>query len=953
MRRRISKAALYACSYALVLAGLGTSVAAQTQSGEVFGRVVDQTGAVLPGVSVTLSGSGLITSRDVVSQATGGYRFPNVPVGTYSVSFALPGFATLVREGIRIETGFNAEINVQLRLSTQTETITVSGEAPIVDTRSTTTGQTFTREMLERIPSARDPWVVMEQTPGIIMDRQNVGGNQSGQQSSFITRGTGNNEVWNVDGGNITDMAASSSSMYFDFDAFEEIQIQTGGSDASVQSSGVSVNLVTRSGGNRFRGSSRFYLVDDALQGNNITPDLQAQGAGSGNPIRNIQDYGAEIGGPIVRNKAWFWNSFGAQDIEVGVVGFVRPGGDPNNRADLVPDVTTLKTYNGKLQYQITARHKSSFLFTFNDKSRGTRGAGPLNPPETTFKQISPVAVYKLSHQWIPTSRLSFDVQAMAMPDGGFLLDVQDPALSGVQATFDIATQINGRSARRQDNRRPQTEARLDGNYYLPSWLGGDHSLKFGVGWRDTPSGFTGTRGGGATARFTNGVPTEADLYRDSETEYGLYQVYGYLQNAYKRGRLTVNGGLRFDLNDDKALRSLVAANPILPDRLPAVQFEGADPGVAFFNWSPRAGLIWDLTGDGKTVAKMSGAIYWGTGITAASFVNPVSEVSLRFPWADLNGDRFVQRNELDLTRLLSFTGNYDPLNPASPRSSNTVDPNLRNDRTDEFTVGLERELLPAFSVGAQYIYRNYPRYGNFTYRLGAPSEEYVPVTLTFPCGNASCREPQYSVTYFELPFQLPGVGERRNQGFARQYHGVELTARKRFGNRWMLNASANVQTTTGHYQGPNVGYQDPTDIAQLDGAQTGTANARWIGKLTGLYVLPWQDIGISGFLNMRDGYPFNRVVQTANRRGGLGRADVDIDRWGDVRYDDFYQVDLRLEKQFGFGRWKGALALDVFNVWNAATVLDRQERQNITTANNVQEVLAPRVGRVGLRFSF
>src|SRR5262245_35687903 len=204
-----------------------------------------------------------------------------------------------------------------MEVSTVEETVTVNAASPVVDTRSTTTGQTFNREMLERIPSARDPWVMLEQTPGIIMTQQNVGGNKSGQQTSFVAHGTGNNEVWNVDGGNMTDMASSSSSVYFDFDAFEEIQIQTGGSDASVQSSGVSINLVTKSGGNTFKGSGRLYVVDDNIQGNNITPALQAQGAGSGNPIQNIKDYGLEIGGPIVRNKAWFWGAAGYQDIRV------------------------------------------------------------------------------------------------------------------------------------------------------------------------------------------------------------------------------------------------------------------------------------------------------------------------------------------------------------------------------------------------------------------------------------------------------------------------------------------------------------------------------------------------------------------------------------------------------------------------------------------------------------
>lgn len=294
----------------------------------------------------------------------------------------------------------------------------------------------------------------MEQTPGIIMSSQNVGGNKSGQQLTFIAHGTGNNEVWNMDGGNITDQAAESSSMYYDFDAFEEIQIQTGGSDASVQSSGVSINLITKTGGNVFHGSSRFYVVDDSAQSSNISDALRAQGAGSGNPVRNIKDYGFEVGGPILRNKAWFWTAYGRQDIEVGVVGFVRPGGDPANSKDLMPDVTNIKTYNGKLQYQWAQQHKSTFLYVFNDKFRGSRDVGPLRTHEASYRQVAPTDTFKVSHQWIPSNRMSLDTQFMSMPTGGFKLELQDPALRDVQAAFDIFTAVNSRSTRYQENRR-------------------------------------------------------------------------------------------------------------------------------------------------------------------------------------------------------------------------------------------------------------------------------------------------------------------------------------------------------------------------------------------------------------------------------------------------------------------------------------------------------------------
>ena len=247
---------------------LATPAFAQVQTGEIFGRVADSTGAILPGVTVTIESPSLLRPQIVVTTASGAYRIPNVPIGLYRVTFELAGFKTRVHEKIRIEAGFNAEISPRLEISTVEETVTVSGESPVVDTKEVRTGQNFTREMLESIPSARDPWVILEQTPGILMDRQNVGGNESGQQSSFTVHGgNSGNTMWNVDGVTITDMAATGASpTYYDFDAFEEIQIQTGGNDASVQTGGINLNLITKSGGNAFRGSGRVFLVDEALQ---------------------------------------------------------------------------------------------------------------------------------------------------------------------------------------------------------------------------------------------------------------------------------------------------------------------------------------------------------------------------------------------------------------------------------------------------------------------------------------------------------------------------------------------------------------------------------------------------------------------------------------------------------------------------------------------------------------
>jgi hypothetical protein len=181
---------------------------AQVSTGEVFGKATDTSSAVMPGVTVTLSGPALIQPLTALTSETGAYRFPRIPIGTYEVSFELTGFKKLVRSDIIIQAGFNAEVNAKLEISTVQETVTVSGQSPVVDTQSTTLSASFTKEALDKIPNARDPWVIIEQTPGVMMSGANVGGNLSGQQTSFNAMGSGTNQQWNINGAVISDIAS-------------------------------------------------------------------------------------------------------------------------------------------------------------------------------------------------------------------------------------------------------------------------------------------------------------------------------------------------------------------------------------------------------------------------------------------------------------------------------------------------------------------------------------------------------------------------------------------------------------------------------------------------------------------------------------------------------------------------------------------------------------------------
>ena len=322
---------------ALALLLGASSARAQSQTGEIFGKVTDESGAVLPGVVVTLTGPALLQPLNATTSATGSYQFPSITVGTYNLKFELAGFKTIVQEAIQITVGFSANISPQLGVSAVQEVVTVTSETPAVDTKQTGTRQTFTLEQLQSIPSARDPWVILQQTAGIAMDRENIGGNMSGQQSNYVSRGANpTNNKWSLDGVDITDMSATGASpAYYDFDSFQEMTITTGGVDVTQQTGGVGINLVTKSGTDKFRGSSRYYVTDESVQANNIGDDLRRQGATSGNPIQNIKDYGVEVGGPLYRGRAWVWGGIGKQTVDVGVVGFYKPS--PNARPTRPP----------------------------------------------------------------------------------------------------------------------------------------------------------------------------------------------------------------------------------------------------------------------------------------------------------------------------------------------------------------------------------------------------------------------------------------------------------------------------------------------------------------------------------------------------------------------------------------------------------------------------------------
>lgn len=473
--------------------------------------------------------------------------------------------------------------------------------------------------------------------------------------------------------------------------------------------------------------------------------------------------------------------------------------------------------------------------------------------------------------------------------------------------------------------------------------------------YRSTPYETISKTGGGATARIRASGVNEVDVTRNGDTNREMWEYSFYVNDSWRIKRATLGWGLRLDHQDDRAIAADIAANPLLPDLLPAVNFSGGDSGATYNDISPRLSFTYDLFGNAKTVAKVSANRYHGLGIYTAGTISPTGQTTLSYFWNE-NGDLFVTRNEIDFARGFRATpsSNYDPNNPSAVVTPNTVDPNLENDITDELLLGLDHELMPDFAVGVSYIKR---RYHNFqdTFRNGVTSSWYSPVTITRPCGNSLCEDATYTFTYFQRAVPLPAGSTLRNYDSHRNYDGIELTARKRFSHKWLMNSSFTWNKAIIHYGSVEdfSSSADPTNFEQQNGSDSSGLNgARWVLKLSGMYALPWQ-VSLSAFYNARDGLQFNRVYRSPTRTGSGGTADVFVERQGTTHYPTFQQLDFSLSKFVSFGQRRVTFSVDTFNLLNDATVLARSTRQDQSQANYATTILAPRVVRFGLKVNF
>ena len=366
-----------------VLAALTLTLAApsnaQVYTGRIDVTVIDTSDAVLPGVTVDLTGP---QGASAVTDTKGEVHFLGLAPGVYTVAATLGGFNQYTNRNVPVVAGGGMPLKVVLEVGAITQTVEVTAESPVIDPKQTATRTNVTNDELQQIPSARDPWVVLQTVPGVIVDRVNVGGAESGQQSNYQAKGASSGEnTWNIDGIAITDMSAlGSSPTYYDFDMFQEMNVTTGGADLQNATPGVALNFVLKSGSNSVRGSSRVYYETESMQANNMPDDLKSTiggKTGKGNRIDNYRDYGFELGGPIWKDKVWAWGAYGKTDVTLLTLANT-------------PDQTILDNRSLKTTAQLSDAIRANFTYFRGDKLKYGRGPRTTPPPEKTWNHRGP-----------------------------------------------------------------------------------------------------------------------------------------------------------------------------------------------------------------------------------------------------------------------------------------------------------------------------------------------------------------------------------------------------------------------------------------------------------------------------------------------------------------------------------------------------------------------------------
>jgi len=951
---------------AAALVALATPASAQFATGRIDVTVADSTGAILPGVTVELTGP---QNRTAVTDAQGEAHFLNLDPGTYAVAAKLQGFADYINKQVPVAAGVGVPLKITLAVAGVATTVEVTAVSTI-DPKKTTVATNVTAAELQEVPSSRDPWVVLQTVPGIIVDRVNVGGAESGQQSNYQAKGSSaGDNTWNIDGVPITDMAAlGASPTYYDFDMFQEMQVTTGGADVNSATGGVALNFILKTGSNTPRGSARYYFENESMQSDNLPDDLRARlggASGKGNRMDEYKDYGFELGGPLWKDRLWAWGAIGKTDVTVVTLGGAK-------------DATFLTNYSFKGTGQITDDLRANFTYFQGKKEKFGRSVGPTRPFETGWNQGGPTELFKVEANYVAGDSL-FLTGRWSHVAGGFFLTPE----GGLDKNMIYADDngIGRFSWYEYRTERPQYNTQLEANYFR-----GNHEIKAGFGYRmgDVDSMYTVP--GNSIITYHAGYPNmiaEVTAWNQYTSTTGRW-TSGYLADTITWDRLTLNVGARWDRQSSSVNPFTQKGNSAFSSLLPDKTGLAAEDAIVWTSITPRIGVNYALTEDRGTILRATYAMFASQmAATEASFYS--SAGSFRgvyfYNVVDANGNQTVDVAELagrSCSNALVAAGmcNYYGFNINDPGQVGTPNHKIGDyavPKTHEFVVGVDHELMTNLGVSANVTWR---RFQDFVWRTiegldGNDFEQRGTFTGSYP-QTGSFSVPYYGAIPANIPADRSRTEYRTRPDYSQRFLGFEASATKRLSNRWMARFGFSTNDHREYFDSRSA-MGNPTSspgTPNIDGGQVMRATSgsgksgiymllpKYQFIFTGMYQAPWG-INLAANWTGRQGYSrpyFQDRVATGNPLGNLQTLLL-VDDVGKLRLPMANSLDVRVGKEFSFGlgsyRPRVNIDLDVFNVLNSNVVLGRQYNLRLPTGDQVLEIMNPRILRIGARFNF
>ncbi|MBI4263526.1 MAG: TonB-dependent receptor, partial [Acidobacteria bacterium] len=864
--------------------------------GTIAGVVTDASGAILPGVTVEASSPALIEKvRTAVTGETGLYSIPNLRPGRYTVTFILPGFTSVRREGIELTGSFTATVNAQLAVGAVAETVTVTGEAAIVDIQSTATSTVLDGETINAIPSSRVYSSLAALIPGVQSNRQDVGGALGDIMNSVVAHGQGGGDTRVIQNnlpmlsmqtaGNAPGMQSLNMSQ------FSEMTIETSGASAEWETGGVRINLIPRDGGNQFSGSGYVAFTNDSMQGDNFTQRLRDLGLRTPTQVLKTYDLVPALGGPIRRDSVWFYwtGRYAVSDSNPGGAFYNKNAKDPTawtyeaDTAQAGHNYTSWKSSGLRVTWQATPRNKIALQWDEHDRCSCLSFVAENRSPEAASDRRSP-RQHLYQGQWtVPISnRILFDASAVSRVE---VWGNMEPRSGGFPSAFApgmirVLEQSTGLSYRGWNTYNSNV---LEGQQFTANvtYVTGAHSFKTGVTGSEGQGLFNTRNFTPFDYRFNRGVPNQVTL-RDLplDTERHLWSLGMYAQDRWTTGKLTLNGAVRFDLFRNGFDAQSLGPSLLNPGR--NISFPAQD-NLKWEDVSYRSGAAYDVFGTGRTALRASVNKYIGgqqlNGL--ASDPNPILRLVTQTnrSWRDANGNYVVDcalLNPLANGECGAMSNrNFGQFVPGA-----TYDPELLQGfgvrpYNWEFSAGMAHELLPRVSLDVAYFRRIF---GNFTVtdNLAVSPSDYSRFSVTaatdprLPGGGGQVISDLYNLNPDKVGFVDDFVTLASNYGKQTQHwNGFDVS----LAHRGIQGLRLQGGFSTGKQMEDNCDVVAKTDNPSTLYCHTEEAFLTQV-KLLAAYTIPVVDVQVSGTLQSLPGPEIaaNARFTNADVQPSLGR---------------------------------------------------------------------------------